>query len=284
MDRAIVLEGGGLRALVCTLRETAVEAARRHQLAAGSAAALAQAMAGALLLAIHDRARADVQLECNGPLRGLLADAEPDGAVRGLVRVRELAAPEGRFDPRPVLASPHDERAGRLSILRAHPGAPEPQRAAFPFAGADLGGALTLFLRNDRAAGGEMAIEAAVRQGEPMAAGVLIAPLAEADSESVRAFGKPLRQGVLRAIFAEAQDAAALAQKLPFGPLAAVEEIAPRFACRCSRERVLKALRSLGPPELRDMAEKDGGAELTCDFCAANYRVSAGELRDLASG
>src|SRR5256885_9135519 len=134
-DRLVTLDSPRMRVLVCTAREAALEAARRHQLAAGSAAALAQAMAGALLLAAHDQTRADVQLECNGPLRGLLADAEPDGAVRGLVRVADVSAPPGRFDGRPVLASPHDERAGRISILRADPGRDSPHRAAVPFAG-----------------------------------------------------------------------------------------------------------------------------------------------------
>lgn len=275
MDRLIALEGGGMRALVCVLRETALEAARRHRLAAGSAAALAQGMLGALLLAVHDRTRVDVQLECNGPLKGLLVDAEPDGAVRGLARVRDIEAPEGPFDARPVLASPHDEKAGRLSILR------EPGNAAFPFAGADLAAALTLFLRADRAAGGEMAVEARVDAQGPLAAGVLLSPIDDADEGSVRAFGKPLRQGILRD--ALAADPETIAQKLPFGPLAKKSEVNARFACRCSRDRVLKALQTIGGAELRDMAEKDGGAELTCDFCSATYRIEAEELLRLAS-
>jgi molecular chaperone Hsp33 len=46
---------------------------------------------------------------------------------------------------------------------------------------------------------------------------------------------------------------------------------------------VIAALRSLGAPELRDMAEKDGGASLTCDFCNAAWRFSADELLALSS-
>src|SRR5947208_760749 len=57
----------------------------------------------------------------------------------------------------------------------------------------------------------------------------------------------------------------------------------PHFACRCSRDRVINALKTLGPAELRDMAEKDAGADLTCDFCSASYRIEADELLRLAS-
>ena len=34
--------------------------------------------------------------------------------------------------------------------------------------------------------------------------------------------------------------------------------------------------------ELRDMADKDGGAEARCDFCATTYRLTRDELLDLA--
>jgi len=283
----------GLRLIVCTATRISREAAARHALAAGSSAALGQGLTAALLLAAHERARVDVQLECNGPLRGLLVDADEGGAVRGLVRVNTLeggprAAEPQRFNARPVLASAHDERAGSISILRAAAGAPNPHRAAFPFAGADLGAALTFFLRNDREQGGEMALEVLVSARQPLeaAAGVLVTALEAEDAEKARVLGRPLRQGGLADALRGADGAAgvgeALARSFRFGPLRPVARLIPRFACRCSRERVLRALRSLGAPELGDMAARDGGANLTCDFCNAAYSFSAAELLQIA--
>ena len=74
-----------------------------------------------------------------------------------------------------------------------------------------------------------------------------------------------------------------LARKLALGPVRIESELRPRFACRCSRERVVRALQTLGVAELRDMAEKDGGAEATCDFCAETYRIGAAELLEMAA-
>src|SRR5256886_13540260 len=188
-DQLLVFRAAGVgsRLAVCVAPRLAREAAGRHALAAGSASALAQALAGTLLLAASERrppqARVDVQLECGGPLKGLLTDADASGAVRGLVRVNGLhrdgsrAASAGgpasgeplqRFDPRPLLASGHDERAGMLSIVRATPGSDELHRAAFPFAGAGLAAGLTPLLPNDRAPRGAMAPDAAVPPGEPL--------------------------------------------------------------------------------------------------------------------
>ena len=296
---------------VCVASELAREAAGRHALAAGSASALAQALAGTVLLAASDRgppqARVDVQLECGGPLRGLLTDADGSGAVRGLVRVNGLDRSGGRaktfaegapglrrFDPRPLLASGLDERAGVLSIVRAQPGSDELHRAAFPFAGADLGAALTLFLRNERSRGGEMALEVLFGPDEPLAAvaGALLWARREEGADDVRALGKPMRQRLLHESMLEVESGEArgngrvlaeeLARALRLGPLHLERELRPRFSCRCSRERVVRALGTLSRDELRDMAARDNGAEASCDFCGARYGISAAELLELA--
>jgi molecular chaperone Hsp33 len=294
-DSLLTLEApqSGLRLELCSAPGVARSASARHGLAAGSAAALAQGLTAALLLAGHQRTRVDVQLECNGPLRGLLVDADESGAVRGLVRAKDLeveprSEQPSRFDGRPLLASPHDERAGALSVMCAPAGGLSAHRAAFPFAGADLGAALTLFLRSDREEGGEMALEVLLSAGEPLlaVAGVLVSPLQAEDAEKARVLGKPLRQGGLAAALGSGgearQIADALARTFDLGPLRAVAGSEPRFACRCSRERVARALRSLGATQLRELADKDRGASLTCDFCNAAYRFSASELIGLS--
>jgi molecular chaperone Hsp33 len=302
-DELLVFEGAhGARLAVCRAERLSREAALRHGLAPGSAAALAQALAGTLLVADMDRdqARIDLHLRCPGPVQGLLTDADARGAVRGLVRVTNLArdgkpaaggrdagpSETTRFDPRPLLATRHDEVAGSLSIVRAEEGSGDLHRTAFPFAGADLGAALTLYLRNDRPGGGEMSLEVAFRSREPLAAvaGVLVSSDSDDD---LSALGKPLRQRILRDSLRPEEDARTLAERvaraLDLWPLRLRTEVRPRFSCRCSRPRVERALRILGPVELRDMAQRDGGAEARCDFCATTYKLTRDELLQLAA-
>jgi len=304
-DELLVFEAArGARLAVCRAERLSREAALRHGLAPGSAATLGQALAGTLLVADSDaeQARVDLHLRCPGPAQGLLTDADARGAVRGLISVTNLGrdgrpvaegakgdagpAEATRFDPRPLLATRHDEVAGSLSILRAQEGSGDLHRTAFPFAGADLGAALTLYLRNDRPDGGEMALEVAFRSGEPLAAvaGVLLSNDEGADDLS--ALGKPLRQRILRESLRPEEDARALAERiareLHLLPLRLRTEVRPRFSCRCSRPRVERALRILGAVELRDMADRDGGAEARCDFCATTYRLTRDELLELA--
>lgn len=53
------------------------------------------------------------------------------------------------------------------------------------------------------------------------------------------------------------------------------------YRCDCTRERVEKALVSLGGEELRKMAEEDGKAEVCCHFCNKKYRFSKDEIISL---
>jgi molecular chaperone Hsp33 len=276
-DRLAIFEGAGVRMVACVAPRLLEEASRRHGLGEGSAAALGQALCGALLLAAHLETRTDVQLDCPGPLRGMLADADETGAARGLVKERELPASYagGRFDPKPLLATGSDELAGRLSVVRA---GPPLSRTVFPFAGADLGAALTLVLRGDGGKGGEVALVS----GPGMPVGVLIAPLVDEEIDAVRVRGKPLRQGGLfeKALPREIEE---WPQALGLPELQPVQEVEPRFSCRCSRERIEAALRTLAPDDLELMADEDGGATCNCDFCGRSYRITAEELRSYAA-
>ena len=53
------------------------------------------------------------------------------------------------------------------------------------------------------------------------------------------------------------------------------------YKCYCSRERVERALISLGPQELSAMIAEQGKTELTCQFCDAVYHFSGAELEVL---
>ncbi len=50
---------------------------------------------------------------------------------------------------------------------------------------------------------------------------------------------------------------------------------APRFACRCSRERVSHMIRSLGVEEVESILSEREDVEVGCDFCGQQYRFDA---------
>jgi len=63
--------------------------------------------------------------------------------------------------------------------------------------------------------------------------------------------------------------------------LTAVTEVTPEYKCNCNRERIEKALISVGREELEKILAEDGETELGCYFCGTNYHFSGEEIREI---
>ena len=59
------------------------------------------------------------------------------------------------------------------------------------------------------------------------------------------------------------------------------EPLQPRFACRCSRERVRGMLRNLGADEVQGIVAERGEVEIGCEFCGLQYRFDAVDVGEL---
>jgi len=61
--------------------------------------------------------------------------------------------------------------------------------------------------------------------------------------------------------------------------------LAPRFACRCSRERIGRMLVSLGREEVDSIIAELATVTVTCDFCGREYAFDAVDVAQVfASG
>lgn len=58
-------------------------------------------------------------------------------------------------------------------------------------------------------------------------------------------------------------------------------QVVPEYECKCSRERMERALVSIGKDELCKLIEENGEAELTCQFCDRRYTFDKAELESL---
>ena len=99
---------------------------------------------------------------------------------------------------------------------------------------------------------------------------------AEALEASLRAAGP-----VTELLKADPDPEALLRQALPGLPLDVLEKRPVEYRCDCSRERMERALISLGREELRAMIAEQGGAELTCRFCDNVQRFTKEDLEAL---
>jgi len=56
------------------------------------------------------------------------------------------------------------------------------------------------------------------------------------------------------------------------------EEDHPELKCDCSKERMERALISIGRKDLQEIIDEDGEAELVCHFCRTHYRFDKEDL------
>ena len=61
-----------------------------------------------------------------------------------------------------------------------------------------------------------------------------------------------------------------------------MDDLESFYKCDCSRERVERALISLGREELENMASEKDVTEVCCHFCSNKYEFTSAELRRLA--
>ena len=59
------------------------------------------------------------------------------------------------------------------------------------------------------------------------------------------------------------------------------DKIPTEFYCNCSKERVEKAVISVGKKEIQDMIDEGKDIEVKCHFCNTAYKYTVDELKDI---
>lgn len=278
MSDAVVralLEEPNLKVSVVVVTDVARDARRRHGLAPAAASLFAQGLAaGALLASLQkDESRVNLQLECDGPLRGYFVDAGVSGAMRGYVKNphAEVELAEGEFQWRAALGN-----SGFISVLR-DVGA-EYYRSSVELQSMQLAGDLNHFFKVSEQVATRVFLEVAPADGEPLGvvAGVLVQALPDGDVSALEAIAARV-PAQLKAWAAAGGDANALLGAL-FPGEKVLADTPLRFECTCSKERAMATLAALGADEVQGIVDTMGSTAVTCHFCNTKHEISLPDL------
>lgn len=285
-----LLKQTDLRVVLVTTSELARRARELHRSATASASLVAEGLtAGALLAALQKGdSRINLQLECDGPLRGLFVDADTSGVLRGYAKnplVSHLGA-EGTYHWRPALGN-----KGFLSVLRDLGGG-EYYRSAVELEAFDLAKDMErYFAMSDQLPSRVyFTVLPGVSNGAPeplgTVAGLLLQPLPDGDQAAFRELGDRLARDFESVVKAHASQGAMalLGALVPQADLEVMSRYPVSFTCGCGKERVKRALLSMGRAELEDILANEGEAKADCHFCTTHYVVSGDEIRELLAG
>ncbi|WP_044183664.1 Hsp33 family molecular chaperone HslO [Hyalangium minutum] len=283
-----LLKDVDVRVVLALTSELSRQARATHKSLPASAALLSQGLTAAALMGALQKGetRINIQLECDGPLRGFFVDGDTAGVVRGYTKnplVAHMGA-EGGYRWRPVLGN-----KGFISVLR-DTGSGEYYRSSVELERFDFAEDLERYFGLSDQVATQLTLAQLPTPGngapEPLGivAGVLLQPLPNGDREAFQALGAQVKarfHEVLQAHAAEGGSALLKALLPGRTDLEVMSRYPLRFTCTCSRERVKTALMAMGREELTDLLEKEGKAEVTCQFCTTHYVIPSEEIREL---
>ena len=225
-----------------------------------------------------------LQLKGGGPLGRLLAVSDAEGNVRGWVENPQISMLEkapGKLDVGAAVGSD-----GTLTVIRDLR-MKEPYIGTIDLVSGEIAEDITAYFAQSEQIPTACALGVLVGTDQSVtAAGGYLIQLLPGAEESVidRIEAGIQRVGPVSGALAGGLDGEGLLRAvLADFELEILETHPVEYKCYCSRERVTRALISMGRQELSALIEEQGQAELTCQFCDKVYRFSREELEELLS-
>lgn len=280
-------EDGNIRALAAVSTDLVEEARRRHNTRPTATAALGRALTAAGLLGATLKGDQTLTLRLigDGPIGGVIADADAQGRVRGYVKEPQADLPlnpQGKLDVGGIIG-----REGYIYVTRDL-GFGQPYTGSAPLVSGEVAEDVTHYLDTSEQVPSATALGVLVsREGTVQASGGYLLQLLPQTSDDLRAeLEKNLAAlgAVSRAVDAGLTPVDILGRVLQGIPYRVLETRPLSFTCTCSRERVLGLVASLGRDEVASMLQEDQGAELRCHFCNQVYHLSAEDLEHVLAG
>ena len=284
--RAITADGL-VKATAITGRDMVERARNIHTLLPMAAAALGRTLLGASMMGDmlkEEQGSVTLQIKGGGPLGTILAVADHEGNARGYVQnphVELMEKHPGKLDVGAAVGE-----NGTLTVIKDL-GLKEPYIGSVGLLSGEIAEDLAVYFVESEQIPTACALGVLVDRDQSVkaAGGYIIQLLPGAGEDTIaKVEGGVLAAGAVTALLAGNDDPEALLRRVLSDFDVEILETCPvAYRCYCSRERVERALISLGAEELEKIVAEQGGCELTCQFCDAVYRYSREELENLAT-
>lgn len=270
----------GVRIYALCTTNLVQEAATRHHTSHLASAALGRAMNGALLLAatMKDNERIALRLKGDGPIGEVVADAEGTH-VRGYVGDPDVFLPlkNGKLDVGGAIG------AGNIIVTRYLQNA-EPFTGYAELVDGEIASDLTNYLYTSEQTPSSVALGVLVnKEGQVIASGgYFIQAMPGCAEETLAQLEEnisltPYVTQLLELGYTPEKMIETIVRGLD---VTIQESIELSYKCRCSREKILGALATLGQEDISAMSQ-DEETEVHCQFCNETYKFSGEEIARL---
>lgn len=282
------ITGDGLIQAAAVTGRSIVERARNiHTTTPVATAALGRALMGASLMG--DALKAEdgsltLQIKGGGPIGTVLAVSDNHGNVRGYVTEPHLELME--IEPGKLDVGKAVGETGTLTVIKDL-NMKEPYVGSIGMFTGEIADDLAMYFVESEQIPTACALGVLVDTDQSVAAagGYLIQLLPGADLDMIEKIEAGVRRvgSVSKALMGGLDAAGLLREVLSDFELDILDTHPVEYRCYCSRDRVERALISMGRQELNDMIREQGQADLTCQFCDNIYHFTKEELERISS-
>lgn len=273
-----------IRAFAATTRDLVEHARQAHNTSPVATAALGRLLTAGGMMGIMMKGEEDlltIKIQGSGPIEGLTVTADSKGNVKGYAYNPGVMLPPNEFGKLDVGGAVGE---GVLSVIQDI-GLKEPYVGQTILVGGEIAEDLTYYYANSEQTPSSVALGVLMNKDNTVkqAGGFIIQLLPGASEEMIELLEKRLSEiHSVTSLLEEGKTPEMILTYILGGlGLEIMEQTPVQFTCNCDKQRVEKALISIGRKELEEMIEDGKSIEVNCHFCNKHYEFTVEDLSDL---
>ena len=272
-----------IRAFAAVTTNLVEEARVHHQTSPVATAALGRLLTGGVMMGSmmkNDTDMLTIQIKCSGDIEGLTVTADSQGNVKGYVFNPDVMLPpkNGKLDVGGALGQ------GVMTIIKDM-GLKEPYVGQVALQTGEIAEDLTYYFAASEQVPSAVGLGVLMNKDNTVrqAGGFIVQLMPFAEESTIAKLEENVQKITsVTNLLEEGHTPESLLEKVLEGfDMEINEKVPTEFYCNCSRERVEKALISIGRKELNEMIQEGKSIEMNCHFCNKNYEFTVEELKEI---
>ena len=273
-----------IRAFAAVTTEMVETAREHHNTSPVATAALGRLLTAGAMMGSMMKGEKDVltlQIKAGGPLQGITVTADSRGNVKGYVGNPDVCIPansKGKLDVAGAVGP------GFLTVIKDM-GLKEPYSGQVMLQTCEIAEDLTYYFATSEQVPSAVGLGVLMNKNNTVrqAGGFIVQLMPFAEEEVISRLEQNVQKiNSVTNLLEEGHTPESLLEKVLEGfDVQINEKMDTRFRCNCSKERVAKALISIGRKELNEMIQEGKPIEMNCHFCNTNYNFTVEELKEI---
>lgn len=271
-----------LRVFAITSRDLVEQGRKIHNTSPVATAALGRLLTAGAMMGSMMKGNKDVltlQIECGGPIGGVTVTADANANVKGYVNQPNVIIPankDGKLDVSGAIGP------GFLNVIRDI-GMKEPYNGQVHLVSGEIAEDLTYYYATSEQIPSSVGLGVLLDKENfvKQAGGFIIQVMPFAEDEVIDKVEESLKHihSVTSLLEQGMTPEDMLHHLLGDLDLEILDRMPAQYTCNCSKERVAKAIASIGRADLEDMIQAGETIETNCQFCGSHYYFTTEELK-----